>query len=454
MTIESRNPTTEEVIHTYKKQTSEEINAILGRSHGAFLRRRNSPIAERAVKMFAASEILKQKSDRFAELITAEMGKPIAQSMSEIRKCAQACSYYAEHAEAMLYSRPIVTDASESYVSYEPLGVILAVMPWNFPFWQVFRFAAPALMAGNAAILKHASNVSGCALAIEEIFREAGFDDGLFATILTGSDSVSKLIEDRRIVAVTLTGGEVAGRSIASAAGRNLKKCVLELGGSDPFIVLDNSEMARTAHTATLSRTINSGQSCIAAKRFIVVKSVIDEFTERLISELTALHVGDPADGATQIGPLAKKELRDTLQRQIDDSVRMGARVLLGGTIPSGRGYFYPVTLLDRVTSDMPVAREETFGPCAVIIEAKDAEEALIHANASEYGLSASVWTNNMDIAREIAMRIESGSVFINGLVKSDVKLPFGGIKGSGYGRELSTEGIREFVNIKTVWIG
>ena len=382
-----------------------------------------------------------------------EMGKPVAQGEAEVDKCAWVCEYYADHAEAFLAEQPRETDASRSYVRFDPLGPVLAVMPWNFPFWQVFRFAAPALMAGNAGVLKHASNVPRCALAIEEIFREAGFPRGLFATALVGSSAVAALIADPRIVAVTLTGSDSAGSKIAEQAGRVLKKTVLELGGSDPFIVLADADLAAAARTAADARLVNSGQSCIAAKRFIVVEAVADQFLERFLAELRSRRMGDPLARETQVGPQARGDLRDSLHKQVEESVKRGAKLLLGGEIPAGKGAFYPPTLLTAVDKGMPAFDEETFGPVAAVIRAKDEADAVRLANDSAFGLGASLWTRDRARAERMAKQIEAGAVFVNALVKSDPRLPFGGIKRSGYGRELSEYGIREFVNIKSVWI-
>jgi len=385
--------------------------------------------------------------------MTLEMGKPIVQGEAEVDKCAWACEYYADHAEAFLAEQPRETQASRSYVRFDPLGPVLAVMPWNFPFWQVFRFAAPALMAGNAGILKHASNVPRSALAIQEVFREAGFPRGLFSTVLVGSSAVAGLIADPRIVAVTLTGSELAGSKVAEQAGHALKKTVLELGGSDPFIVLADADIGAAARTAADARLINSGQSCIAAKRFIVVEPVADQFLDRFLDELRSRRMGDPLERGTQVGPQARIDLRDLLHEQVAESVKRGAKLLLGGEVPAGKGAFYPPTLLAAVDKGMPAFDEETFGPVAAVIRAKDEADAVRLANDSVFGLGASLWTQDRARAERMAAQIEAGSVFVNGLVKSDPRLPFGGIKRSGYGRELSEYGIREFVNIKSVWI-
>jgi len=370
-----------------------------------------------------------------------------------VEKCAWTCDYYAEHAAAMLASDPRETDALRSYIRYDPLGVVLAIMPWNFPFWQVFRFAAPALMAGNGAILKHASNVSRCALQIEEVFRQAGFPRHLFRTVLLESAAVSPLIADRRISAVTLTGSDGVGSKVAEQAGRELKKTVLELGGSDPFIVLADADLAVTARGAADARLVNGGQSCIAAKRFIVVEAVADRFLDLFKKELAARRMGDPLLRETQVGPQAKHDLRDALHRQVVESKKRGARVLLGGEIPAGPGAFYPPTLLSAVDKGMPAFDEETFGPVAAVIRAKDGMDAVHLANDSSFGLGASIWSRDLAAAERLAAQVEAGAVFVNGMVKSDARLPFGGVKRSGYGRELSEFGIREFVNIKSVWV-
>ena len=453
MSIQSVNPATGDVIETYKETSPQEIERVLATTQAAFAEWRRTPFATRARHMRNAAEMLKKRRADYARLMTLEMGKPIVQAEAEVDKCAWACEFFAEHAEALLAEQPRETDASRSYVRFDPLGTVLAVMPWNFPFWQVFRFAAPALMAGNAGVLKHASNVPGCALAIESVFRDAGFPRGLFATVLIGSSAVTGLIADRRIVAATLTGSDRAGSTVAEHAGRALKKTVLELGGSDPFIVLADADLATTAKMAAEARLVNSGQSCIAAKRFIVVEAVADQFIPRFVEELRARRVGDPLARDTQVGPQARVDLRDALHRQVEDSIRRGARRLLGGEIPSGKGAFYPPTLLTDVSEGMPAFDEETFGPVAAVIRAKDEADAIRLANNSQFGLGASVWTQDRARAERMAAQIESGVVFVNGIVKSDPRLPFGGIKRSGYGRELSAYGIREFVNIKTVWI-
>jgi succinate-semialdehyde dehydrogenase/glutarate-semialdehyde dehydrogenase len=403
--------------------------------------------------MRSAARVLRTRKEEFARTMTVEMGKPVTQGEAEAEKCAWTCDYYAEHASAMLVNDPRKTDALRSYIRYDPLGVVLAIMPWNFPFWQVFRFAAPALMAGNAAILKHASNVSRCALQIEEVFQQAGFPRHLFRTVLLESAAVSPLIADRRISAVTLTGSDGVGSKVGEQAGRELKKTVLELGGSDPFIVLGDADLTVTARGAADARLVNGGQSCIAAKRFIVVESVADRFLDLFKKELASRRMGDPLLRETQVGPQAKHDLRDALHRQVVESKKRGARVLLGGEIPPGPGAFYPPTLLAAVDKGMPAFDEETFGPVAAVIRAKDGVDAVHLANDSSFGLGASIWSRDLAAAERMAAQVEAGAVFVNGMVKSDARLPFGGIKRSGYGRELSEFGIREFVNIKSVWV-
>jgi len=453
MSIQSINPATGDVIETFQETTPQEVERILGSAQAAFHEWRALPFATRAQTMQKAASLLRARKTDYARTMALEMGKPIVQGEAEVEKCAWVCEYYAQHAEAYLAPQPRDTDASVSYVRFDPLGPVLAVMPWNFPFWQVFRFAAPALMAGNTAVLKHASNVPRCALSIEEVFRDAGVPRGVFATVLVGSSAVAGLIADPRIVAVTLTGSEHAGSQVAERAGHEIKKTVLELGGSDPFIVLADADVAAAARTAADARLVNSGQSCIAAKRFIVVEAVADRFLTRFVEELRSRKMGDPLARDTQVGPQARVDLRDALHRQVDESIKRGARRLLGGEVPAGPGAFYPPTLLTAVDKGMPAFDEETFGPVAAVIRAKDEADAVRLANDSSFGLGASLWTRDRARAELLAARIEAGAVFVNGLVKSDPRLPFGGIKRSGYGRELSEYGIREFVNIKAVWI-
>ncbi len=453
MSIQSINPATGEILETFRATSSEELDRILARAQAAFAEWRTVPLAARAERMREAARRLRKGKAEHARTMTLEMGKPIVQAEAEVDKCAWGCDYYADHAEAFLAVQPRATDASKSYIRFDPLGPVLAVMPWNFPFWQVFRFAAPALMAGNAGILKHASNVPRCALAIETIFRDAGFPPGLFATVLLESPAVAALIADPRIVAVTLTGSDRAGSTVAGQAGRELKKTVLELGGSDPFVVLADADLATVAKAAADARLVNSGQSCIAAKRFIVLEAVADRFLERFADELRSRRMGDPQARETQVGPQARVDLRDSLHQQVTESIKRGAKRLLGGEIPSGRGAFYPPTLLAGVDKGMAAFDEETFGPVAAVIRAKDEGDAVRLANDSVFGLGASLWTEDRVRAEQMAAQIEAGTVFVNGIVKSDPRLPFGGVKRSGYGRELSEYGIREFVNIKSVWI-
>jgi succinate-semialdehyde dehydrogenase / glutarate-semialdehyde dehydrogenase len=453
MSLQVMNPATGEVVETLEETSAPQLERMLAGAHGAFLDWRNVPFATRAEPMRKAAGLLRGRKADYARTMALEMGKPIAQGEAEVEKCAWVCEYYAEHAEAFLSPQPRQTDASKSYVRFDPLGVVLAVMPWNFPFWQVFRFAAPALMAGNAGVLKHASNVPRSALHIEEIFRDGGFPRGLFASALVGSRAVPGMIADGRIVAVTLTGSESAGMQVAERAGHELKKTVLELGGSDPFIVLADADVATAAKVAAEARLINSGQSCICAKRFIVVEPVAEAFLSRMVEEMRTRKMGDPLQRDTQVGPQARVDLRDELHRQVVESIKRGAKPLLGGEVPSGKGAFYPPTLLAAVDKGMPAFDEETFGPVAAVIRAKDESDAIRLANDSSFGLGASLWTKDLARAERLVAQIEAGAVFVNGLVKSDPRLPFGGIKRSGYGRELSEYGIREFVNIKSVWI-
>src|SRR5438132_1240225 len=453
MALSSINPSSGEVLESFEEATPAALERVLAHAWQAFLGWRECTFAERAARLREVARVLGAKKVEYARLMALEMGKPVAQGEAEVEKCAWGCEYYAEHAARFLAPEPRETDAARSYVRFDPLGPVLAVMPWNFPFWQVFRFAAPALMAGNAAILKHASNVPRCALAIQDIFREAGFPRGLFSTVLVGSAAVPRLIADPRIVAATLTGSDLAGRKVAEQAGRELKKTVLELGGSDPFLVLADADLAVTSRAAADARLVNSGQSCIAAKRFIVVEAVAEAFVERFAGELRSRRVGNPLERETQVGPLARAGLRDALTRQVQESIKRGAKLVLGGQIADGKGAFYPATLPTAVETGMPAFDDETFGPVAAVIRAKDETDAVRLANASPFGLGASIWTQDRERGEHLAAQIEAGSVFVNGSGKSDPRLPFGGIKRSGYGRELSEYGIREFVNIKTVWI-
>ena len=453
MRFESVNPATGQVIETFEETSPDALDRILGRADAASRAWSRLPVRERADLLRAAARILRERKDAYARTMALEMGKPLAQGVGEAEKCAWACEYYADQAEGILAVQPRSTDASKSYVRFDALGSVFAIMPWNFPFWQVFRFAAPALVAGNAGILKHAPNVSRCALEIEQVFREAGFPDGLFRAVLLSNEAAARVIADRRVQAVTLTGSDRAGSQVAEQAGRHLKKTVLELGGSDPFIVLEDANLDRAVVTAAEARLINSGQSCIAAKRFIVVESVAERFVGQFAAALQGRKVGDPFDPATQVGPQARLDLRENLHSQVQESVKRGARLLLGGKVAPGPGAFYPPTLLVAVEPGMPAFDDETFGPVAAVIVAKDEADAIRLANASRYGLGASVWTADPERGERIARELEVGSVFVNGLVKSDPRLPFGGVKRSGYGRELSEYGLREFVNVKTVWV-
>ena len=452
--IESINPATEAVLASFEQFTPEQVEHALADADAAFRDWRRQSFGERSQALRRAAELLRSRQERYAGLITAEMGKPITQAEAEVEKCAWTCDYFAEHAERFLARQPVQTNARVSYVAFEPLGVVLAVMPWNFPFWQVFRFAAPTLMAGNTAVLKHASNVPQCALTIEEVFRDAGFPHGVLRTVLVPGGAVEAIIDDPRVRAVTLTGSNTTGEKVAAAAGRAIKKSVLELGGSDPFIVLDDTDLAAAAATAVHSRFRNGGQSCVAAKRFIVVASVAEEFEHRFVEGIRKLKVGDPTDRSVDVGPLARADLRETVDRQVQESVALGqARVVLGGAPLPGRGYFYEPTLLVDVADTSPAWREELFGPVAVLVRARDVDAAITLANDTAFGLGASLWTRDLERAQLLASRIDAGSVFINGMVTSDPRLPFGGVKQSGYGRELSEFGIREFVNVQTVWM-
>jgi succinate-semialdehyde dehydrogenase / glutarate-semialdehyde dehydrogenase len=454
MVMRSVNPATEELLASFEEYSPQQLEEALSKSEAAYAAWRRTAFSERADLTKKLARLLSANKAELAGLITAEMGKPIVEAESEVEKCVWNCDFYAENAERFLSPQAVITNATESYVAFEPLGTILAIMPWNFPFWQVFRFAAPTLMAGNTALLKHASNVPQCALKIEEVIRRAGFPGGVFQTLLVSSSTAQSLIEDERIRAVTLTGSDLAGSSIAAKAGRVLKKCVMELGGSDPFIVLADADLKAAAVDGARARNQNAGQSCIAAKRFIVVDEVADEFERLFVAAIASLNVGDPRDRRTQIGPLARSDLRDTLDSQVQRSISHGATLALGGSTQQGGGYFYNPTVLTQVEPEMAASCEETFGPLAAVIRARDTKEALAMANHSRFGLGAALWTQDITRARHLAREIESGSVFINGIVASDPRLPFGGVKRSGYGRELSEYGIREFVNIKTVWIG
>jgi len=452
--LRSVNPATGETIREYPQADDRQVAALLQGAQRAFDEWRTTGFAERGSLMRRAAARLRERQKDDAVLMAAEMGKPVAQGKGEVEKCAWVCDWFAENAERLLAPEEVETEASHSFVAFAPLGVILAVMPWNFPFWQVVRFAAPAFMAGNSGLLKHAGNVSGCALAVEAVFREAGFPEGLFRAALVDTSRVAGLVAAPAVRAVTLTGSTGAGRAVAARAGDVLKKTVMELGGSDPYLVLEDADLEAAAETCVASRLINSGQSCIAAKRFIVVEKVRPRFEELFVARMKAARVGDPLDEATEVGPLARHDLRDDLHRQVTQSVQRGARLLLGGSVPPGKGAFYPPTVLTGVGKGMPAFDEELFGPVAAIVGVPDEAAAVRAANDSPFGLGAAVFTRDAARGERLAAQsLEAGSCFINSQVKSDPRLPFGGIKESGYGRELSSFGFREFVNVKTVYV-
>jgi len=455
MTLLSINPANGHTIAEYQSHSREKVDQLIDAAKAGFEHWRQVSLTERSKVLRRAAEVLKDNRESYALLMTREMGKPLSQSLAEVDKCAGGCLFYADKASEFLAPDMVVTEAPESFVCYEPLGVVLAVMPWNFPFWQVFRFAAPALMAGNAGLLKHASNVSGCALAIESVFREAGLPEGVFSTLLIKSSEVERVVSHPVISAVTLTGSGPAGAAVASAAGRALKKSVLELGGSDAYVVLADADLDLAARVCANSRMNNNGQTCIAAKRLIVEHSVKQQFEEKLLQELQRYQPGNPELPETNQGPMAREDLRNELHDQVERSVAAGARCLLGGRIPEGSGAYYPATLLTDVDESMPAFYEELFGPVASVIAARDEEDAISKANDSDFGLGAAVFTRDIDRGRHIAAhRLEAGTCVVNDFVRSDPRLPFGGIKQSGFGRELSHFGIREFVNIKTVYTG
>lgn len=453
MGIATINPATGETVKTFTALTDAEIENALALADRAFRDYRRVSFDTRSQWMQNAANLLEENAETYAKIMTLEMGKPITAAIAEVKKSASVCRFYAENAAQFLADVPAESDASNSFIAYEPLGAILAVMPWNFPFWQVFRFAAPALMAGNVGLLKHASNVPQCALAIGEIFQKAGFPEGVFQTLLVGSNKVAQIITDDRVKAGTLTGSEPAGASLASLAGQNIKKTVLELGGSDPFIVLETADINAAVEAAVTARMLNNGQSCIAAKRFILISSIADEFEIRLAEKFAALKIGDPMLPDTEVGPLATPDILTELHQQVQICVEAGAKVLTGGQLLEQPGNFYPPTILTQIPEGTPAYSEEFFGPVALIFRVNSLDEAITLANSTIFGLGASGWTTNQAEQERLIRELEAGAVFINGLVKSDPRLPFGGIKRSGYGRELSSQGIHEFVNIKTVWI-
>jgi succinate-semialdehyde dehydrogenase / glutarate-semialdehyde dehydrogenase len=453
MAIASINPATGEKLKEFAPHKDVEIEKALRNATAAFKKYRGEPFTKRAQLMIEVATLLEREKEEIARTITLEMGKLFRDSVAEIEKCTRGCTYYAENAERFLEDEPAQTAAARSYLHYEPMGAVLAIMPWNFPFWQVFRFAAPALMAGNVGILKHAANVPQCALAIEQLFCRAGFEEGIFQTLLIEAEQAEKLIVDPRIKAVTLTGSEKAGSAVGSTAAREIKKSVLELGGSDPFIVMPSADFGLAVSTAVKARTINTGQSCIAAKRFFIADKIYDNFLNKFVEQMRSLKVGDPLDETTEIGPLATEQILNGVHEQVQKTIASGARLLTGGNRIAGPGFFYEPTVLVDVPKDSPAFREEVFGPVAVVLRVRDAEEAIELANDNRYGLGASAWTNDPVEQELFASELESGMVFINAMVASDPRLPFGGVKRSGFGRELGAAGIREFMNAKTIWI-
>lgn len=454
MAIATVNPFTGETVKTFQALSDIEIEQKLSLAQAQFLKYRTISLSQRSQWLSEAATILEQERDRFGKLLTLEMGKPLKAAIAEVEKCALVCRFYAEHAAQYLADVSVQTDATTSLIKYQPLGIVLAVMPWNFPFWQVFRFAAPALMAGNVGLLKHASNVPQSALAIEEIFTRAGFPEGAFQTLLVGADKVAAIVEDDRVKAATLTGSEPAGASLAATAGKQIKKVVLELGGSDPFIVMPSADLDQAVQTAVTARMINNGQSCIAAKRFIVAEEIADQFIDRLVEQYKQLKIGDPMSMDTDIGPLATPRILQDLDQQVEISVQQGAKVLIGGHALRDRpGNFYLPTILSEIPKGCLAEHDEFFGPVALVFRVPDLESAIARANDSPFGLGASAWTQDQTEQDRFISELEAGAVFINGMVKSDVRMPFGGIKRSGFGRELGREGILEFVNVKSVWV-
>jgi len=457
MAIATINPTTGETLKTFDPLSEAEIDTCLARAATAFAGYRRTSFAERAGWLTAAADVLDKECGDVARLMTTEMGKPVGAARAEIQKCAKACRFYAERAEGFLADEPVepgAVGASRAFARYQPLGPVLAVMPWNFPLWQAMRFAAPALMAGNVGLLKHASNVPQTALFMEELFQKAGFPEHVFQTVLVGSDMVERILRDERVVAATLTGSTPAGRSIGAIAGDALKHSVLELGGSDPFVVMPSADLEQAVSTAVTARVQNNGQSCIAAKRFIVHHDIADDFQSRFVARMEALTVGDPMDESTDVGPLATAQGRDDVEELVDDAVAKGAKVLCGGRRREGPGWFYPPTVVTDVTPDMRMYREEVFGPVAQLYRVGGIDEAIDLANATEFGLGSNAWTNDPAEQDRFIRDLDAGAVFINGMTTSYPDLPFGGVKSSGYGRELAAHGIREFCNIKTVWVG
>lgn len=453
MAIATVNPATGKTLKTFTPLNSVEIEAKISLAEATYQEYRKIPLNQKSEWLQKAANLLEENAPKLAQMMTIEMGKPIKSALAEVNKCAWVCRYYAENGAEFLKNKYIETDATTSYVSYQPLGIILAVMPWNFPFWQVFRFAAPALMAGNVGLLKHASNVPQCALAIAEIIQGAGFPEGAFQSLLVGAAQVEAIINDSRVKAATLTGSEPAGISLAIAAGKQIKKTVLELGGSDPFIVLESANLEEAAASGVTARMLNNGQSCIAAKRFILQESIAPEFESLLVEKFKNLQIGDPQLETTEVGPLATESIREELDQQVQKTVAMGAKLLTGGQPLNQPGYFYQPTILAEIPPDSPGAKDEFFGPVALVFRVANLEEAIALANDTVFGLGASAWTNNPQEQERLINEVEAGCVFINSLVKSDPRLPFGGIKRSGYGRELGVEGMREFLNIKTIWI-
>jgi len=448
------DPATEVVIREYAETSWEQARAAAEKARAAFLKWKEMPLDQRVGVVRTLTSLLRSRLARYGALITQEMGKPLSQAQVEIDKCGRGCDYYAASAKQALEPQPIQTEAAKSYIRYDPLGIILGIMPWNFPFWQVFRFAIPALLAGNAVILKHAPNVPACALEIEALLKEAGTPDGVFQSLFLSNEDAARLIESGFIAGVSLTGSERAGSAVASVAGKNLVKTVMELGGSDPFIVFEDADLDVTIPVAVKARMLNTGQSCIAAKRFLVSEKIYPAFRDRMLAAVKALKVGDPMDPHTDLGPLAREDLLRNLEKQVEEAKKQGAKVLLEGGRPSGKGYFYAPTVLEEVKPGMTAFDQEIFGPVVSLIRFKTEEEAVALANQTSFGLGASLWTRDTVKAETIARRIEAGNVFVNGMVKSDPRLPFGGIKRSGYGRELSVVGIHEFTNVKTVWVG